>query len=373
MLDILSYRVFLAGLGLAPVIAAVAAPAGVVLAGAGSVVAGVSSIRFRHGRSARNQVMLPLSLLRPAVLHKPPADLPGHAERQDLLARTLAAVPSGERSGPTTRGAAIAQVLRRAMEGMPDSALRHLPASETLTLYLLDQVMRVSPEEAGRLAQMFQKPGDVLTLREEIDRIAWRRSQFDRDRSAYLATDMLWDRREDAAPPRGPAGALSALCVPDIDLWHHVVCHADLADPARRAAALWCLSQPDCDRATVSAFFARLVKEDRLLAMARAGDHPGLAAIRQLVEAWNGGTFRGRELAAADRSALEPRLSEMLDQVAEITGGRRWPDPHGIFAPCDGRAARPRPAWDHRSGQLRRAPELSHYVAPEAETDLVAA
>lgn len=361
-MDLLSYRVFLAGLGLAPVIAAASAPAGVVLAGAGSVVAGVTSFRLRPGRATPDRVMLPLSLLRPAVLNRPPADLPGHPERRELLARALAGAASIDHTGPTTRDAAIAQVLRRAMEGLPDHDLRRLPASEVLTLYLLDQVLRASPGEAGRLAQLFQIPGDILTLREEIDRIARRRSVFDRDRSAFLATDMLWQRQRSEAPPRSPAGSLSALGVPDIDLWHHVVCRADLADRDQRAAALWCLSQPDCDRATVAAFFARLVTEELLPAMADAADGPVLVAIRQVVEAWNGGTYRGAELAAQDRTALEPRLSTSLDRVAAITGGRRWPDPHGIFAPCDGRSARPRPAWDLPACRLRRAPELPDYV-----------
>lgn len=357
----------LMGLALSPAAAAIFLPASAAklpfvlgLIGAGSAYALLSSLRMHAGEAEFARSGTPL--VRGAVLRDPSADLPDLPTMRRHIAACVTLPEPPDR--PPSQDEAIAKALRHVLKSWDCLSPGALNRDEVTELYLLDRLLRAAPAEAGRLSQAFLRPDIVLELRDETAALAQCRSDYDTQQKLFFATYALWDS---AAPARvrGMLSVLEQLPKPDIDLWHHVVLDHDPRDPMQRAAALWCLRQKDCDRATIAAYLSFVAAEDRLQAAARAGDQVYLDAVRGVIDAWNAGFYRRQGLALSPTDAVAadaPRFAEALDDLAGLTGTPRWPDPQGLFTSYRGRRPRRRDHWCLKTGTLRQAPKPAHYA-----------
>ncbi|MBP0482383.1 hypothetical protein [Sagittula salina] len=300
-----------------------------------------------------------------AALRRVPRDLPDTASQHAAIARAL--VPEDRQvtmHTPLSREQATAWVLRRALMGWGLTDLDRMTEEQRATLFLLARLMTTAPGEAGRLAQYFRRPDAVLGLRDEIDTLARARATWDRDHRLFLATQWLWTRQRHHHEPGSLLEALQALGPSDIDLWHRVVLEHDGNQPAQRDAALWCLRQAGCDRATVATYLAQVALDGRLLGAAHSGNAAYLAAVRATVANWNAGHYRTAELALDPPDALvgaELRVAQTFHRLSHLTG-QAWPMPIGAFGRHDGRPPRLRQSWDLASGHLTRDPERGDYL-----------
>lgn len=361
------HRLLLSGLAIGPALAAVVLPLPVLgtavtvaIGGATGIYALVSSFKSTPNPKTRQSQ----SLLLPAA-HRL-ADLPDiEAQRRSLNAALSHRDKNLHLCPPIDRNGAIASILRRFLASWAARVPEVLAPDELADLWLLDQVLRASPGDAGRLAQLFLAPGAILALRDEVDRLAAKRAIFDRDHAAYLATQAHWEKVLRGDDSGSLLMSIQSLKVPDIDLWHRIVLEHDPGDPQQRAAALWCLRQRGCDRATVAAYLAFLAADGRLQAAARLGDEVYLDTVHDIIERWNAGFYRVTELALSPVDAVAgdaPRMTATLDELARLTGQRRWPDPHGVFTDYPGRPPGLRSNWSLRDGSLTEAPRLRDYV-----------
>jgi hypothetical protein len=360
----MAYRLFLAALALGPAVllsvvtfSAIGAQIGLGVGIMGGAYALMSALR--PGRIAAHRQGP--ALLRSAVLRRPPKGLPSLAQQRFALAETLSAAVElrSEPDAPPSRATAVARILSRVLDSWKISDLGTLPHDLTVTLTLLERLLTADPSEAGRIAQMFQRPDVVLGLRDEIDRIGRLRTAHDLAFAAYQATRRLHGLHP---APRNLVQALTALSTTDADLWHSVVRAHDPSDPAQRDAALWCVSQPTCDRATLACYLARLPDGAQLQNAALDGDRAFVDRIRNLIRLCNSGTYTRQELSYAPPPHTAQRLAQELDALSAITGEPRYPDPQCVFQVMEGRAPRPRPAWDLRAGRVTRAPNRADYL-----------
>ncbi|PYG31158.1 hypothetical protein C8N36_105217 [Pelagimonas varians] len=350
------YRILLTGMALGPALAAALPLSGIAVAvsGLGSAYALMASMRLEPIRirkftsGGRRAETLLQSDLSNAQKRKLP--------NQDFMLRELLRVMSVGREfqppgAPPCRDNVIALTLRGLMLGWKTKDLTKLSELQRCELYLINTLLRSDPGEAGRIAQLFARPETMLDLRDEIDAIALRRTAFDRDYGAFVATRDLWTNGADTARPM--IALLQGLGAADIDLWHHVVTRHDLSNPDQRRAAVWCLQQKDVNRSTVAAFFGRLAKEQALRTALAQGDTEFLTAVQGLIGAWNDSFYKLSELAlspALDVRTLKPLFEDELEYMQEHAGGGGWIAPHCLFVEYDGRAPRNRDLWDlHRS------------------------
>lgn len=362
------HRLLLSGLAIGPALAAATLPlplfgmaATLAVGGATGIYALIRSLKTEDPSEDRKHE----DLLQPQA-YRTLQDIPDTATLRETLIRAIShRDPGALHNFPIDRDGAIARLIQRLLSAWDAHIPEALSTREMTELYLLDRLLRAEPGEAGRLAQLFCDPGAILALRDEVDRLAARRAIFDRDHNAYLATLAHWERTQRGDDPGALLMALQGLKVPDIDLWHRVVLEHDPKDPQQRAAALWCLRQRACDRATVAVYMAFLAADGRLQAAARNGDENYLDTVQDIVERWNSGYYRTCELALDPVDAIAheaPRMTAALDELALLTGKRRWPDPHGIFLEYTGRKPGLRTNWSLRDGTLTRAPRMRDYV-----------
>lgn len=363
-MDALVYRLALTGLAVGPAFLAALLPApaiGVPIAlaigGMGSLYALMSSLR---GRKARPRPVGPV-LLRRASLRRRDNTLPSTTDQRLALADALAAAVDlrAEPEAPPTRETAIARILGRILDSWKVTDLAELPPNLTIALTQLERLLKADPGEAGRIAQMFQRPDVVLSLRDEIEKIAEARAAYDRAFDAFQATCRIFA----ASPqPGNLTEALQRLGTVDGDLWHRIVLEHDPTDPAQRSAALWCVTQPDCDRATVAAYLATLPDETQLQNAEIDGDLGFLGQVRRIIDNCNAGFYRRQELAFTPDSGSAAALARELDGLAVLNREPRWPDPQCLFVLYEGRDPRPRPAWDIALGRLVAAPNRADYL-----------
>lgn len=312
-------------------------------------------------------------LLRRSAHRRLPEDLPPPDERRARLAARLdppaeTALPRPpELPGlvvPDRPETQLARILSSvaAHWGVEDPA--RLTDAQVLELHLFDRLLTGTPEEAGRLAQLFRNPDQALTLRDAIGALARYRSDFDEQLAALEATRNVWAAQAATPRPSALLQALRQLDGADPDLWHKVVTEHDPRDAGQAAAAQWCALRGDCDQATVAIYLAGLAAGGRLGAAARAGDERWLAGVRQVILQWNSGHYRRNEIALdppeAVREAGKP-FAAALERLAALTGRPRWEEPRGVFTDYSGRSPRPRTAWDLKTGRLRRAPDPGDY------------
>lgn len=375
-MDAILQRLVLTGLALAPAIVLMVSPVltasaslGILLGGAGSVYALVTSIRSR--RPASNAKDRPFGLLRrPNRLSR--HGLPSVAKMKEHLAAVMVRGTETVLPGtPLNRDAATAAVLERVLRLQQHYSLDGLSRTALTELYLLQQVLNADKGETGRLAQLFRRPDLVLDIRAEVDQVAETRARFDRGMAAFQTTWDLWSRLTQDQMSGALKDQLQALDSPDIDLWHHIVVTHAPDNPQQREAALWCLRQPGCDRATIAVFLAGLADTSQLVDAATTGDQSYLDAVHKIIKAWNAGTYKVQELSLDPQDVLvgqAARFSDMLDALAQSTNTQRWADPHGAFVPHSGRAIRARSSWTIQAGGLARAPTLLDYVDPDPHT-----
>lgn len=305
-----------------------------------------------------------------SALRRVPGDLPPADQQRATVERALQADPHHAAPlAPLSRDQATALVLRRCVTAWGKSTLPDLTATQMATLYLMTRLLAATPGEAGRLAQYFRRADAVLGLRDEVDAMARARAEWDRNHRLYLATQWLWTRQRHEKRVPTLTETLQALGPTDIDLWHRVVLEHDPVDPAQRAAALWCLRQPACDRATIAAYLAQSALDGRLIGAARAGNTEYLDAIRSIIERWNAGQYRTAELALDPPEALihaAPRVAQTMQRLSLLTG-TPWPEPKGAFIRYEGRPARMRRAWTLDSGKLKRDPLRDDYFDAPSE------
>ena len=368
-------RLIKTGLALGPVLLAAALPIPEIAVGpvfgvgaACSLVALVGALGAPaegSRRQGRGGVML-----RRTALRAPPADLPDLPGRRRAVATALHPEPRpGPDHAPADPAEMVADILCRIARAGGNTAPGRLRPDQVTELYLLARLLRAAPDEAGQLAQLFRRPATVLALHEAVGRQARARSAFDRQRRAFDATAALWRKTPPPAPRRSLASAVKALGAPDPDLWHRIVAEHDRSDPDHREAALWCASQPACNRATVALFIVRIAEEGVLQTAARHGDMRYLDDVRAVIVAWNAGFYTVAELALDPPEAIAGKagvVSRALDDVARLTLAQRWPDPAGAFAAHPGRPARPRVHWCLRTGLLTAPPDPADYALAAA-------
>ncbi|WP_417209326.1 hypothetical protein [Antarctobacter sp.] len=361
-MDVLVYRLVLAAVALGPAailvvvpISSAILPVGMVIGSAGSVFALMTSLRgdrpHRHGPA----------LLRRAALRRPGSDLPPLGAQRLAIAESLVAAVDlrAEPDSPPTRAIAVARILSRLLDSWNMTDIASLPRDLTLALTLLERCLNAEPGEAGRIAQMFQRPDVVLGLRQEIDAIAQTRATYDRAFAAFQATRVV----QAADPvPRNLVEALQSLNTPDVDLWHRIMTDHDPADPAQRDAALWCAAQPDCDKASVAVFLSRLADGAQLQNAYIDGDSAFLDRVRRIIANCNAGVYRHHGLAFVPAPDAARRLTVELDALASLSDTARWPDPQCVFTVLEGHKPRPRPAWDLAKGHPVAAPNRSDYL-----------
>ncbi|SNS18279.1 hypothetical protein [Antarctobacter heliothermus] len=361
-MDVLVYRLVLAAVALGPaaVLAAVPTstaflPLGIVIGGAGGLFALVSS--FRREKPRRRGP----ALLRRAALRRPGSDLPTLDNQRLAIANALGAAVDlrAEPDAPPTRDTAVGRILSRILDSWNVTDIAALPRDLTLALTLLKQCLNAPPGEAGRIAQMFQRPDVVLGLRQEIDTIAKARATYDQALAAFLATQEI---QATGTAPRTLTQALRAMSAPDIDLWHHIVTQHDPTDPAQRDAALWCAAQPECDHASVAVYLSRLADGAQLQNVYIDADSTFLDQVRGIFANCNAGIYRHRGLVYVPPADATIRLKAELDALASLSDKARWPDPQCVFTVLEGRKPHPRPAWDLSSGRLVAAPNRSDYL-----------
>ncbi len=363
-MDAFVYRLALTGVAIGPAFLAALLPApaiGVPIAlaigGMGSLYALMTSLR---GRKARPRPAGPV-LLRRASLRRRDNTLPSTTDQRLALADALAAAVDlrAEPEAPPTRETAIARILGRILDSWKVTDLAELPPDLTIALTQLERLLKADPGEAGRIAQMFQRPDVVLSLRDEIEKIAEARATYDRAFAAFQATRLMFA----ASPkPGNLTEALQSLGTVDRDLWHRIVLEHDPTDPAQRSAALWCVSQPECDRATVAAYLSSLPEEAQLQNAEIDGDLGFLGQVRRIIDNCNAGIYRTQELAYTPDSGSAAALARELDGLAVLNREPRWPDPQCLSVLYEGRDPRPRPAWDIALGRLVAAPNRADYL-----------
>ncbi|MBY6159824.1 hypothetical protein KUV73_03030 [Mameliella alba] len=363
-MDALVYRLALASVAIGPALVAttlpvswIGLPIGVAIGGAGGVYALLAALKGGKDQPRRRGPVL----LRRATLRQRHADLPSDDAQKLALAETLAAAVDlrAEPEAPPSRATAVARILSRIMDSWNASDIAALPRDMTLTLTLLERLLNAEPGEAGRIAQMFRRPDVVLGLRQEIDTIAKARAAYDRAFAAFQATRLM----NAADPkPRTLMQALHSLGTPDTDLWHRIVRDYDPTDPDQRNAALWCVGRPECDRATVATFLSRLPEGAQLQNAWLNGDDAFLQHVRQVIGNCNDGLYRQQEIGFDPEPLAAEALAKELDALATLNGKARWPDAQCAIVALDGRAPRPRPAWDIKAGQLAAPPARADYL-----------
>ncbi|WGW03104.1 hypothetical protein [Tropicibacter oceani] len=358
-------RVYLAALALAPALAvllfplpALSAPVTLTLGGAGGLVGILASFGQSGGAARRGAAQ---RLLRdPRGL---PDDLPDIEQARRLLIQATLVVDDSP-GAPPGRDSAIAEVLTGVMQGWGHAGAETLPRALVQELTVLDRLLRASPQEAGALAQYFARPDLMLDLRDGVNEIAAHRAVHDRNRAAFEASQVMWEAQNRGQAPHGLLPVLRALNAPDPDLWHRVILGHDRTDPDQREAALWCVEQPGCDRASIALYMAELAAGDALLHAARRGDDRFLDRILTVIQGLNDGAYGQSELALDPVDAVAgdtQRFNTMLAALAEQTGAMRWPAPCGLFTEYAGRAPYARDHWCLRSGRLIAAPDVRDY------------
>ncbi|MFD1344594.1 hypothetical protein [Litorisediminicola beolgyonensis] len=305
------------------------------------------------------------SLLVSGALRDLPTDLPPPEARRLRIAQALdmaAQPPEGVSGSPDhARACVIAQVADLWGASEADA----LDAAQITELALLDRLMHLPRDEAEPLIDLFIAPRLLRDAHAKIAALGERHAARLDGQALCAATERL---RKTQVPARTPGGlllALQALEEPDPDLWHRVVTEHDPEDATQAEAALWCVRQLGCHRATIALYLSERVAEDAFDAAAERGDRAWLAGIGAVLVNWGQGRYRasGIGLFPADRLIGQaPALSDALDRLSERLDEPRWPTPSGMMTVHTGRPPRPRPAWDLASGRLTEAPDPDDYA-----------
>lgn len=270
-------------------------------------------------------------------------------------------------TAPPSCDEALCRILRRFQKSWDCANPDALSREEVTVLYALTRIVHGSEAEANTLAQQFVDPSKPLGVRWTIQEIGQAYDLFKRDHRAFLATQLQYEHAEQGRSPRDLLSALRGLKSKDIDLWHRIILEHDPKDPAQRDAALWCLQQPECDRASIAAYMAYVAADGTLRAAAKTCDQAYLDVIAKILRRWNDGLYTTREIALDPCDAIireGDRFAQSLEQVAMITGQPSLPMPRQMFTNYPGRPAKQRDHWCLQTGTVRQPPQLTEYIAP---------
>lgn len=318
----------------------------------------------------------PARLLRQSAFRALPSDLPDEKTMRHVLQRALNPHRPSRSGGLISRepercDSVLAQALKQVMDSWGVTDLRALAQQQVTELYLLHELMMAGPSEAGRMAQHFLKPDQVLLIHEQVQAIRSRRQEFDAQLAVFEATMALWSSSKDRKTSSCDLRAkLEAMKTPDPDLWHSFVLMHDPSKPDHREAALWIVSQPECQQATVAAYLARIVLDGHAEAAARGSrareDRAFLNRVRRVLEQWNDGLYCSDALGLDPEDMLcgrEEDFRAALQRLAAAGKTYLWPMPQDLFRSFPGRAPEPRPAWSLPEGRLVVQPRIGDYVS----------
>jgi hypothetical protein len=299
----MTHRLFLTGLALGPAVALAVGPAAPALLPIALVLTIAGSTYALYYALKDATVRFPAtSLVRPEVLLDHRLGLPDPDVMRGQLRGTLGTEEAlTNLSSPPDKHQSVAIAVRRVMQVRGHDAVERLSKHEVTELYLLRDLLLADADKAGALAEAFHRPDMILGIRDEVARMAKRRALYEEQQAIFEATQKLWHSVQRAGGPDGLLLSLQRLAIPDPDLWHKVVLEHDPTCPEQRAAALWCVRQRSCDRATVAAFLAFAAMDDRLIAAGRSGDRIWLDAVLDVIDAWNSGVYKSQKIALSHR------------------------------------------------------------------------
>ena len=295
----------------------------------------------------------------------PPADDQRHAVDQHLARHGTPSTHAVFGKEPESQDTAITRVVRLIADTWNAPTSEHMTAEQVTDIFVLEKLLRASPEEAGALAQMFRDPSRVLEIRDQIAALTRQRAHYEQQRDAFTASWSLWRTQTVNLAPLSLVDDLAALDHPDPDLWHKVIEEHDPDDIGQRDAALWCALQPDCDRASVALFLARIAAQTTLVYAAETGDRVYLDGVHQVIRQWNEAMYQHHDLGLDPPDAVLDAAKDFhqtLTDVAAILDKPEWPMPKSAFTEYPGRAPHPRRAWDIAGGGLMRKPVVGDYM-----------
>lgn len=321
------------------------------------------------------QMNRPARLLRRSAHRSLPSDLPDRNTMVSVLNRALAPVVPGPVDALVTKEperpeTVLKEAFGQILQSWKTPDIKRLETPQVTELYLLHQLLMAEPADAGRMAELFLKPEQVLLIHEQVNSLRIQRRVFDRQLGLFRATHGLWKKQLDRPRPAlDLCEALQALGVADVDLWHHVVADHTPARPDHRQAALWIALQRQCSQATVATFLSRLILDGHVEAAARGvraeGDQSFVAGVRKVLDQWNRGYYRDDSLCLTPAEmvcGLDGDMRKALDGIGAAMGGDPWPMPKDMMRPFPGRPVEPRPAWSLSSGRLAMQPKIGDYV-----------
>ena len=288
--------------------------------------------------------------MRRGALRRLRRELPSAADQRATLAGCLRHLGEAETAWhPETAQASRARALEMAMVSLGARELDEATDAQVAELFVLHRLLLSEPGEAGRLAQEFRTPAQILQLRDDLTRAAQKRAEFDRQCLAFEATCEIWEST--GTGEQCLLDKLKAMAAPDPDLWHHIVQNYDVSDPVEEQIALWCLAQPQIEKATVALFLRRVLACDRPEEAVRKGDLAFLAVLRAHLSAYPRLKNRTIGIAtAADPKGAHAAAMALLSRVAEATGTERPTLPGDVYSGLTGRTVQRRDHWHRQIG-----------------------
>ena len=321
-------------------------------------------------RRRRNRSGTRARLLKRGALQRLSADLP--AKETQLSAVSAALVPGTAAASavlygdePETRDVAMARMLHVVLTSFGADRVEDLEDTDLAELYLLLDLFTPIPGKAGRLALYFRLPAEVLDLRDQLAQVAETRRTFEQQKAVFQAARAVWRSGGDGQR-HGLMGNLRAMRIADPDLWHAVVAGHDMSDPAQRDAALWCLSQPLCDQASVALYLRRMLAEGVLETAMNTGDAATMAAALAAARrrtGKSGSLVHVLDLpATADPAGDAARLAKLLEEACAMSGFACPTIAAALFNALPGRAVQSRSGLCLRTGRMSQAPRWADYV-----------
>lgn len=310
----------------------------------------------------------PPGLLRPSTRRLAARDLPAPEARLVRVADAYAKLAQPELTPPLpgeppTPDHVVALAIGRILGSWGLETLEQANDDQITDLAAFVGLVTADGDVASRLAMHFRMPAQILEIRDQIAWITDRRARFERQRDAYQAARGLWMMRRG----KGAAGLLPLLrsmAAPDPDLWHHVITTCDLRDDHQRNAALWCLAQPDCAKATAATWLIRLVYEGSLARAAQRQDADTARALAPVLARWNGCGFADGELGLTPPDALARAATPLCTETEALSNatGISLPVPRHLFDTLTGRAPHRRDNWCLVTGTLIAPPRIEDYL-----------
>jgi hypothetical protein len=306
------------------------------------------------------------SLLRPDVRHQAKRDLPDPEARRETVHRVLLGPIATEQSSlwntPPSFDDALRHAVKRILNAWEMAGVEMASDDDILELYLYCRVMQANAPEAGRLAQLFLKPDQILDMRDHLQAIGRAYHRFVTQASQFESVECLWENRHSFEG--GLIEHLEALKQPDADLLHHIVLTHEPRFKPQMEAADWCLKSANCDKATVAAYFVRVIEDQLLVRALRVGDIAAIQRMSDILHLWNDGFYTQSELRLDLKgmaSVYERGLFEEFETAKRLFPGVDLAKPMRLFKDYKGRPPRCRRNWSLTRGRMTSPPREEDY------------